>query len=220
VPDITIHPVSLTYSALRRFASAELSGYASLSRNIPFGNDGEKKDFSCPRPSDGLCVRTGGADPNYTILRFGATYLQSLPRDFQARVAFNAQETRDALVPGEQFGIGGPDSVRGYLVRETASDRGYQFQFELYTPDIARMVRLPDPNRLRLLAFFDYGAVDRNKVQPLDIEGDHIKSAGVGLRYNYGRMVSLRLDVAQILEPTPNRSSDSQRVTGALAVIF
>jgi hemolysin activation/secretion protein len=218
VPDVTIHPVSLTYSALRRFASAELSGYVSVSKNIPFGNDGEKEDFACPRPDGKIC--RVDASPNYTILRFGATYQQALPSDFQARVAFNAQETRYALVPGELFGIGGPDSVRGYLVREVASDRGYQAQFELYTPDIARMVRLADPNRLRLLAFFDYGAVDRNKVQPGDIESDHIKSAGIGLRYNYGRMLSLRLDLAQILEPTVNRRSDSQRLTGALAVIF
>jgi len=220
VPDITIHPVSLTYSALRRFASAEVSAYASVSRNVPFGSDGEKADFSCPRPSDGLCVRPGGAAASYTILRFGATYQQALPRDFQARVAFNAQQTRDALVPGEQFGIGGPDSVRGYLVREVSSDNGYQAQFELYTPDIARMVRLADPNRLRLLAFFDYGAVDRNKVQPGDIEAEHLKSAGVGLRYNYGKMLSLRFDLAHILESTVNRRSDSQRLTGALAVIF
>ena len=99
-------------------------------------------------------MRAGGAKANYTILRFGATYQQALPRDFQARVAFNAQETGDALVPGEQFGIGGPDSVRGYLVREVSSDRGYQVQFELYTPDIARMVRLADPNRLRLPRVF------------------------------------------------------------------
>jgi hemolysin activation/secretion protein len=219
VPDITIHPVSLTYSALRRFAAAEISGYISVSKNIPFGSDGEKEDFSCPRPSDGLCARAG-ANPNYTILRLGATYQQALPRDFQARIAFNAQDTRDALVPGEQFGIGGPDSVRGYLVREIASDRGYQAQFELYTPDIARMVRLDDPNRLRFLAFFDYGSVDRNKVLPGEIEGAHLKSAGIGLRYNYGKLVSARLDLAQILHSSPSRSSDSQRIVGALAVVF
>ena len=220
VPDITIHPVSLTYSALRRFANAELSGYASLSRNIPFGSDGEKSDFTCPRPSDGLCVRTGGATAEYTILRFGATYQHVLPRDFQARIAFNAQETRDALVPGEQFGIGGPDSVRGYLVREASNDRGYNVQTELYTPDIARMVRLTDPHRLRFLAFFDYGSVDRNKVQPGDIEGDILKSAGIGTRYNYGKMFSLRLDLSWILHNTQTRPSDGPRLNGALAVVF
>ena len=62
--------------------------------------------------------------------------------------------------------------------------------------------------------------MDRNKVQPGDIEAEHIKSAGIGLRYNYGKMLSLRLDLAQILEGTVNRRSDSQRVTGALAVVF
>src|SRR5678815_4806750 len=35
VPDITIHPLSVTYSGLRRFAAAELSFYGGLSANIP-----------------------------------------------------------------------------------------------------------------------------------------------------------------------------------------
>jgi hemolysin activation/secretion protein len=154
------------------------------------------------------------------ILRYGATYVQSLPREWQARLAFNAQYTDDLLVAGEQFGIGGPDSVRGYLVREIASDRGYQGQFELYTPDVARKVGLSDTFRMRLLAFYDYGTVKRVHPLPGEVGRASLESAGVGLRLNYGKMVNLRVDVAQIMHPTVNRQSDSQRVTAAVAVIF
>src|SRR6185436_525018 len=115
VPDITIHPLSLTYSGLRRLADAELSFYGSASANISGGNDGDQAQFDLSRP---------GANANYAIFRAGANYVQSLPGDWQFRVAVNGQYTTNALVSGEQFGLGGPDSVRGYLVREIAGDRG------------------------------------------------------------------------------------------------
>ena len=94
----------------------------SVSRNIPFGTDGD---------SGGVPARDGaatcGADPRlYTILRYGGDLRAGVAGDWQVRVAFNAQYTSDLLVPGEQFGLGGPDSVRGYLVRELSNDRGYQ----------------------------------------------------------------------------------------------
>jgi hypothetical protein len=40
------------------------------------------------------------------------------------------------------------------------------------------------------------------------------------MRVSYRKMVTFRLDAAQIMQPTANRQSDSLRVTGALAVVF
>ncbi|MBI2294573.1 MAG: ShlB/FhaC/HecB family hemolysin secretion/activation protein [Betaproteobacteria bacterium] len=211
VPDITIHPASLTYSGLRRFAAAELSFFASASTNIPGGNDGKAADFERSR---------AGASDNYTIFRYGFNYVRQFRNEWQTRVGLNAQYTTDSLVSGEQYGIGGPDTVRGYLPREVSNDRGYSGQAELYTPDIARRIGLPDSYRLRLLAFYDYGAVQRNDPLPGEVARDGIASAGVGLRMSYGKMVSLRFDVAQILQATANRQTSDQRISAALAVIF
>jgi hemolysin activation/secretion protein len=220
VPDITIHPLSITYSALRRFASAELSFYVSASQNIPGGSDGHDEDFACPRASDGLCVRSG-ADPKYSILRFGGSYAQVLPREWQLRFAFNAQQTRDALVPGELFGVGGPDSVRGYAVREISNDRGYQGQVEVYTPDVAKHFGIADTSRLRFLGFYDFGSLARNKPLPGEVDGEYISSVGLGLRYTHAKNVSLRVDVAQRLRSTPTHTEvDGIRTTAALAVIY
>src|SRR5262249_50833997 len=99
VPDITIHPLSLTYSGLRRLADGELSFYGSVSSNLSGGNDGDQAQFDLSRP---------GANANYSIFRAGMNYVQALPRDFQFRVAANGQYTTNALVSGEQFGLGGP----------------------------------------------------------------------------------------------------------------
>ena len=211
IPDVTIHPASVTYSGLRRFADSELSFYGGVAANIPGGNDGDGAAFNASR---------AGANPNYMIFRAGGNYVQSLPGDWQLRAAANLQYTRDALVSGEQFGIGGPDSVRGYLVRELAGDRGWQTQLEAYTPDVATLVGMPDAYRMRLLAFYDYGSVERNNALAGEVTSAYIHSVGLGMRMNYRKLVSLRLDLAQIMHATLNRQSDSQRLTGALAIVF
>lgn len=211
VPDVTIHPVSVSYSALRRFAAAELSFYAVASTNIPGGSDGRSADFQASR---------AGASEHYTILRYGFNYMRQFRNEWQMRLGVNGQHTRDLLVAGEQYGIGGPDTVRGYLMREVSNDRGYSGQAELYTPDLAARLGLADSYRLRLLAFYDYGAVQRNDPLPGEVARETLKSGGVGVRLGYGKGLSLRLDIAQILQASNNRETSSQRVSAGLAVIF
>jgi hemolysin activation/secretion protein len=213
-PDITIHPASITYSGLKRMTAADLSFYAGVSHNIAGGADGNETDWR-----NGIIARQAVTD-DYTILRYGFTYARQFRNEWQMRFAMNGQYTSNALVPGEQFGLGGPDSVRGYQLREVANDRGYSLQSELYTPDFARKVGLSDTYRARALAFYDWGAVQRNKAVAGDIIRDSIASWGLGLRIAYGKRVNLRFDLAQILQGTTSRETSSQRLTGALAVVF
>ena len=210
-PDITIHPLSITYSGLRRMAAADFSFYAGISHNIPGGNDGKEEDWR-----NGVAARQAVTD-DYTLMRFGFNYARQFRSEWQMRIGFNGQYTRDALVAGEQFGIGGPDSVRGYQLREVSNDWGYSTQAELYTPDFARKVGLSDKYRMRVLGFYDWGSTKHNKDDGLE---DSIASVGLGLRLSYGKSVNFRLDVAQILQETASRDNNSQRVTGALAIVF
>jgi hemolysin activation/secretion protein len=212
VPDETVHPVSLNYGALWRGAAAELSFYGNYSRNIPGGNNGTAEDWTSEVGSRQDLI------DDYQILRYGFNYVRQFRSDFQTRIGFNGQYTGDALVSGEQFGIGGPDTVRGYLLRELAKDKGYAVQFELYTPEMAGRTGLSDPFRLRFLAFYDYGSVENNNTQPSDRES--LASTGIGLRLGYGKTLSLRLDVAQILKDSPTVDKGSQRGSAAMALIF
>ena len=211
VPDITVRPASVTYSGLYRMTAAELSFYAAAAANIPGGNDGDQAAFTASRAA---------ATDNYTLYRYGLNYTRQFRNEWQTRLGFNGQYTRNALVAGEQYGIGGPDSVRGYLLREVSNDKGYATQIELYTPDLARNVGLTDSYKARLLAFYDWGAVQRNHALPGEQERDSIASAGIGLRLTYGKSLSFRLDLAQILQETPNRDNDSQRLTGSVVFVF
>lgn len=211
VPDITVHPASLTYSGLRRYAAAEASFFLSGSANIPGGNDGDQMAFDMARP---------GASASYTILRGGFNYVRQFQNQWQSRLQMNGQYTNDLLVSGEQYGIGGPDTVRGYLLREVAGDRGYSGQAELYTPDIARHLKAPDDLRMRFLAFYDYGSVTNNDPLPGEISHFVLASTGVGLRFSYAKSFSLRFDVANILKAAPSRDDGSWYVSGALAIIY
>ena len=118
------------------------------------------------------------------------------------------------------FGIGGPDTVRGYLLREVTNDRGYAAQLEVYTPNVSPLIGLPEAYRSRLLAFYDLGSVKRNNALPGEQDGKFVASAGVGLRVTYRKNVSLRVDVAQILKAAGTRETDDQRVSAALAIVF
>ena len=127
MPDVTVLPVSIGYNGLWRMPTSELGFYGSYSANVPGLNDGGGNTFQA--------VRTD-ATPTYHILRWGASYSRVLPYEWQFRAVANGQYTNDALIPGEQFGYGGPDSVRGFNVREVANDRGWSSSVELYTPDL------------------------------------------------------------------------------------
>ena len=211
VPDVTVHPASLTYNGLWRGIASELSFYASGAQNIPGGKNGDDAAFQASR---------AGASADYSVFRYGFNYVREFRNEWQTRLGFSGQYTQDPLVSGEQFGVGGPDSVRGYELRELADDRGMAAQLELYTPDFARSTGLSDSYKLRLLGFFDYGSVIRVDPLPGETTEAFIKSAGIGLRLGYRKSVVLRLDLAQILEQTVNRDDGSWRLTGALALIF
>ena len=210
-PDITVRPASITYSGLRRMTAAELSYYGGLVRNIPGGNDGGQEHFEASRP---------GANANYTIIRAGMNYVRQFRNEWQVRVGLNGQVTSDSLISGEQYGLGGPDSVRGYPLRDVAGDNGYSGQAEIYTPDVARSIGMADDYKARFLGFYDWGTISYNNIPPAGVRRDSIDSFGVGLRFTYKKFLSVRLDLAHTRQETPTRDNHTQRLTGSLALVF
>lgn len=204
VPDITVHPLSVTYSANVRGTGQEFSGYLNMSQNIPGGNDGVDEDFKK------LGARFEVGTQGYRLFRAGFNYTRALKSDWQFRVNLAGQYTDDALVTPEQFGIGGADNVRGFGERYVANDKGYRTTVEIYSPDVAKALRLAD-GRLRFLVFYDTGAVRRNHAQPNEQEAAHLDSAGMGLRLNYKTGFSARLDVAHVLHDGSGLSEPDNR---------
>ncbi len=191
VPDATVHPFSLTYSASLRSAGQDLSFYANFTQNIPGGSDGQDEDFKQ------LGARFGVGSAGYRLFRGGFNYVKAVKNDWQLRASFSSQYTDDALIAPEQFGIGGADSVRGFNERYAANDKGYRTTLEMYTPDVAKAVGFGE-GRLRFLAFYDTGALRRNYTQPNEQEAVNLDSGGLGVRLSYRSNLTARLDLAHV----------------------
>ncbi|MBI2286343.1 MAG: ShlB/FhaC/HecB family hemolysin secretion/activation protein [Nitrosomonadales bacterium] len=211
IPDITVHPLSLAYHGNWHLAAGSELGFSlSVAQNLSGGSLGRSADFQALRAP---------ATANYRIYRYGMNWAHSWSGDWQARVALQGQETPDALVPGEQFGAGGADSVRGFNEREIANDHGYRTSLEGYTPDFGSDLGSADL-RLRGLAFFDSATMRRNAVLPGESAGQSISSVGLGLRMNHGDNLSVRADLAQVLDGSDARRSGSNILHVGMAYLF
>jgi hemolysin activation/secretion protein len=227
LPDVVVHPITLLYSGLYRAQDSETGFSFSVSRNFPGGNDGRGASDTLNPPGSGFCAsrtstvsgHTECADGNYLIWRWGFNHNRALPADWQARFAVNGQTTSDMLVIGEQFGLGGADSVRGFSDREVTNDWGHRATLELYTPDFGGWTGIAGA-RSRALAFVDWGSVRRNRPSTGEAHGQSIGSVGLGLRFSRGNNLSFRIDAARVVNLGGLQSRNDSRVHVSFSYIF
>lgn len=209
VPDVTVQPLSVTWQASLRKADSDFSAYLSLVQNLPGGNDANDAQFQKigGRP---------GANARYQIVRYGFNYQKAFDRDWTGRFNLTGQHSRQSLVTGEMFGIGGAESVRGFLEREHSNDKGHRGSLELYTPELG--ASLVDGLRLRLLGFYDFGWVKRINPTAAEIHSTGIASLGFGVRAGIGNDLTMRLDFAGVVDGS--HTSRGMRLHGAVSNVF
>jgi hemolysin activation/secretion protein len=212
VPDITVHPLSAYYAGQRRAPGSELSFYLYVAQNVfPNGSDASDADFKNSR---------AGAKAAYRLYRYNLNYTRVWPGDYQGRFQFFGQQTGDALVAGEQFGLGGAENVRGFYEREVNNDRGNRFSLELTSPDLAALADWKSL-RARAATFYDWGQVKRNRALPNDpVKSESIASAGFGVRLASTDHYSLRVDMARVLQAGGNQQRGDRKVHALLSALF
>jgi hemolysin activation/secretion protein len=197
--NVTVHPVSLTYAGT--FAMDQITAGFSLTdlQNLPGNWDGRDtaEDIEKARP---------GAPRGYNIFRYAANLSYALGADWQARMQVNGQYTNDPLVPGEQYGIGGATTVRGFSERQFSNDQGYSGNVEIYTPDLSRLFGVA-AFQSRLLVFYDRGYVSRNNPLPGDTVSTEIASIGSGLRIMDGKRFSISVDCGFVVDPPDDNTT-------------
>lgn len=180
---VSVSPLSLEYLA-QTTTPWPLSFALTLMRNLSLGGShADAVHFDAVRP---------GAKPHYTALRWNAQAAWPVAEDWQLRARLTGQYTGDELVPGEQFGLGGASSVRGYEEREVVGDRGLFGSAELASPDL-----LGGEPSLRLHSFVDAGfAANQGEAPCVDTRARcSLASVGLGARYAAGNLQA-RLDLA------------------------
>lgn len=200
----TVRPLSITYAGGWQSA-ADTGDYSiGLSRNWALGSR-----YTAPGSADpdrySMLASTRQTRDDFSILKFSGSWLRALPAEWRLRVAANGQFSRNPLVAAEQFGVAGSTAVRGFGERVVSTDSGWVGNLELYTPDLAAWAGLP--GALRALAFYDFGRGRSWNVARSNNLGAYEKAAiasvGVGLRYGLKKDVSLRMDLAQVVDAGP-----------------
>ncbi len=194
-----------------------------LARNVAACPGGSADQFACQR-QDG--------DGSFATLRGDLRQSWPLPGE-----GFGSLHLRGALqaatgpVPsGEQFSIGGAETVRGYYEAEAAGDRGLLGSIEWHSPDLgetlSRWTRRADGSLAGLwtntyaLVFVD-GA--REWVfDPATGQAAHhaLGSYGIGFRAHLARTVTSEFDLARPFRATPDTPAHESRASFKLAVDY
>lgn len=191
----TIRPISLTYSGQWQKPGESIDFYVGASQNIATGADYPfTAGVALPKDDNYSAASGYKVRDDFSALRAGGSYLASIGGDWLLRFAANGQYSHSALPVTERFGLGGWASVRGFNERAIATDRGYVVNLEAYSPDMAASMGLP--GNFKWLAFVD--SAQGSNVGPSMKVG--IASAGVGLRYNVKKDISVRFDVARVID--------------------
>ena len=152
---------------------------------------------------------------SYVYGKFNLNRTFVLPYKFTISGNFNGQLASTALMPTEQYGLGGYNTVRGYDERSANGENAYVFNTELRTPpgSIFKIFGNQEvDDSFQFLAFFDYGFVGNIKpAAGLPEPTMWLMSVGPGLRYNIDRFVSVRFDWGFQLHRAPIGSVTGSR---------
>jgi len=162
------------------------------------------------------------ADPDYGYGRGTLTRAFRLPLDFSIRGIFNGQLATTSLMPTEQFGLGGYNTVRGYDERVSNGDNAWVMNLEFWTPPGSIFKIFGNQaveDRLQFLAFWDYGYVGFSQPLPGQ-EGSWLMSVGPGLRYNIDRYVTVQLDWGFQLHQAPPGTKAGNRAELSATIAY
>lgn len=130
-----------------------------------------------------------GAGNQFTKLLADVRHLRRL-KEGQALSLRGTVQIADTQLPvTEQFGVGGLESVRGFLQSEFLADRGYTGSIEYHRSLVQRQ-----RESLTMVLFLDHGEGLLTLPQPGERRTRQLTGTGVGLRGGFGRATSVRLD--------------------------
>jgi hemolysin activation/secretion protein len=203
--DVRSTPISLAYTANYEGSWGTNNFSIEVDHNLTAGSHNDDESYNANRV---------GASNDWNALRVNYTLGVPLYRGFALNVRVVGQYSSDALIQGEEFGLGGASSVRGAEERAVIGDSGASSTFEIYTPNLGQNVRL--------LAFSDNGFVTRHDPVIGQSSRDQLQSVGVGLRWTYLQFAQFAIDYGYITKGSqyPTIPSGTQRIHANLLYTF
>ena len=108
-----------------------------------------------------------------------------IPHPYSLIIGGAAQISSDNLVVGEQFSVGGPNSVRGYPLGEFLGDNGYRLSTEI------RVSPFAGPEKIQGAFFLDHGGSFTKQSATHDFK-HYLTGIGFGVRMDFPGQVILR----------------------------
>jgi len=195
-----IHQFLLAYDATRPDALGQTHANLTLVLS-PGGLDGDNSDSA-------FDTARFGAKSRYAYEQLSAQRDVTLGAGVSLTVRSLFQWTQSTLLPSEELGVGGVDSVRGYDPYVAQGDRGWNLQTELRAPAVTLGV---GSATVQPFIFVDAGHVWNRIDQPAEAGNSSLLSTGAGLRFQMARYVS-----AQGIFGKPLRSAVANGSTAPL----
>ena len=149
-----------------------------------------RSQFSLGVGAFNATVNNKPPDSRFFSWRGQAQWVRLLGPDTLLLVRGDAQFADRALVPLEQFGLGGQETIRGYRQDVLLTDNGVLASAELRVP----VLRIPKLNTVVQLApFLDVGTA-WNRAGRDDPDPNLLLSTGLGLQAQVGSRLTIRLD--------------------------
>jgi hemolysin activation/secretion protein len=148
--------------------------------------------------SDYQALRPGGKN-RWVYGKAFIKYFQKLPRHLNVSLCLRGQLSSQNLLPSEQLGLGGFDTVRGYDERQLSYDSGLIFNAEMSTSSVPVISRFFNhctwKDAFQALVFIDYG-YGRNHTPIFgEKKHDYLMGMGPAVRYLIDPWLTARLDL-------------------------
>jgi hemolysin activation/secretion protein len=149
-----------------------------------------RSQFSVGLNAFGSTINSTAPDSRFFSWRGQAQWVRLLAPETLLLIRGDVQLADRALVPLEQIGLGGQQTIRGYRQDILLTDNGALASAEVRIP----VLRIPKWDMLVQLApFFDIGAAWNNEGRP-DPDPGLLASLGLGLQLQISDRLTVRLD--------------------------
>lgn len=177
---------NLGYTTPALSLSFEIEGFCSPGRWV---SDQTSADYQSLRPF---------AKNQYVYTRTAFTLIYKFYKKWAVHNYLRGQLASCNLLPSEEYGLGGYNTVRGYKERIVNGDNAFIWNLELRTPPVSILNALVGRKKfndaLQFLIFYDYGLSGVRQTTPGQPNTSYLMSVGPGIRYNMAPYLTFRAD--------------------------
>lgn len=150
----------------------------TFSYNLPVGGSSDASSYNTAR---------SGAKPEWYSIKYNLGWNYFPNADWMFNLMLSGQVGSGTLIPGEQFAMGGPGSLRGFAPGAVTGDDGNQVNLEMWMPGFTSY-------KIRPIAFVGVGSKLLKNPQTGEVASESPASAGLGIRWTWKESLNVELD--------------------------